>query len=282
MAVFLVFFHPRPTSRSPPHLHRPGASSDSLDPPDDDPAFPAVDIVRFETIRAGSWHNHYPGETRITLDLTGFVSFYDTALAPSLVAGRQGVERCDHRLAGISSADLEAVKSRLGEALTRGPNGGSGVDWQMLYRVVLERCVQRRELLDYLLNTTMPHNVNERARQIQTQLRGMLAPYVLYTSRPTPRGISTSVDYTSNDLWALLVWQARTSRHTAHIHTSAALQSRLTPPPARAGRNQPRDLPRCGAHTAANPLAVVGAWRARIDEVARLGCVGQMPPSLRG
>jgi hypothetical protein len=60
--------------------------------------------------------------------------------------------------------------------------------------------------LDYLLNTTMPHNVNERARQIQTQLRVMLPPYILYTSRPTPCGISASVDYTSNDLLALPVW----------------------------------------------------------------------------
>ncbi|KAJ7314760.1 hypothetical protein DFH08DRAFT_1040932 [Mycena albidolilacea] len=250
-----------PLNGLPPHLHRPGASSDSLDLPDDDPAFPADDIIRFETIRAGSWHNHYPGETRITLDLTGFVSFYDTVLAPSLVAGRQGVERCDHRLAGISSADLEAT----------------------LYRVVLERCVQRLELLYYLLNMTMPHNVNERARQIQTQLRVMLTPYILYTSRPMPRGISASVDYTSNDLWALPVWQACASRHTARIHTSAALQSRLTPSERlllRALDETNREICRVvmrvwvavvqagfdilisldESQAAANPLAVVGAW----------------------
>ncbi|KAJ7366152.1 hypothetical protein DFH08DRAFT_1002783 [Mycena albidolilacea] len=217
----------RPTSRSTPDFHPP-ASSHSLDPLDDDPSFPTGDIFRFETVRAGSWHNHYPGKTRISLDLTGFISFYDTTLAPSLVSGRQGTERWDHRLAGISPADLTAIESRLSEALTRGPNAGSGVDWRELYRVVLERYVERLELMEYLLNTTTADNINERARQIQTQLRVMLTPYILYTSRPTPRGISSSVDSTGNDSWALPVWQGCATRHTAHIHANTDLKSRLT------------------------------------------------------
>ncbi|KAJ7843323.1 hypothetical protein B0H14DRAFT_3139609 [Mycena olivaceomarginata] len=155
-----------PTSRSTPNFHPP-ASSDSLDPLDDDPSFPAGDIFRFETVRAGSWRNHYPGETRIILDLTGAAS---------------------------------------ARALTHGPNAGSGVEWRSLYRVVLERYFERLELMEYLLNTTTADNINERARHIQTQLRVMLTPYILYTSRPTPRGIS----------------------HTAHIHANTDLQSRLT------------------------------------------------------
>ena len=32
------------------------------------------------SIEAGSWHNYFPGETRIHLHYAGVVSFYDTAL----------------------------------------------------------------------------------------------------------------------------------------------------------------------------------------------------------
>ncbi|KAJ7865351.1 hypothetical protein B0H14DRAFT_3107448 [Mycena olivaceomarginata] len=221
-----------PFWRPPLESHPPPRSSAEslyfLD--DDDPFFPAGDIFRFEIARADSWHNHYPSETRIELDLTGFISFYDTALAPSLVSARQGTVRWD-RLAGVSLADLEAVKSRLGDVLTRGPhNVGSGVDWRTLYRVVLERYAERLELLDYLLDTTTPHNANMRARQIQAQLRVMLTPYILYTSRPLPRA-SVDLAATGNDPWpwALPVWHGCAMRHTAHIHANASLQSRLTP-----------------------------------------------------
>jgi hypothetical protein len=138
------------------------------------------------------------------------------------------MERWDHRLADISPADLTAIKSRLSEALARGPNAESGVDWRSLYRVVLERYAERLELMDYLLNTTTADNINERARHIQTQLRVMLTPYIPYTSRPTPRGNSSSVDSTGNDSWALPVWQGCATRHTAHIHANTDLQSRLT------------------------------------------------------
>ncbi|KAJ7850375.1 hypothetical protein B0H14DRAFT_3108669 [Mycena olivaceomarginata] len=168
----------RPPLESHPPCRSSAESLYSLD--DDDPFFPAGNIVRFEIVRADSWHNHYPSETRIELDLTGFISFYDTALAPPLVSA-------------------QAVKSRLGDFLTRGPhNLGSGVDWRTLYRVVLERYAERLELLDYLLNMTTPHNANMRGRQIQAQLRVMLTPYILYTSRPLPRA---SVDFaaTGND-----------------------------------------------------------------------------------
>ncbi|KAJ7881583.1 hypothetical protein B0H14DRAFT_3106026 [Mycena olivaceomarginata] len=178
----------------------------------------AANVLIFEAVRAGSWHNNYPGESRIVIDLTGFISLYDTTLAPSLVPLRQQLERWDHRTARISATDLTALRIRLNE----GPY--PGVDWRTLYRVVLERYAERLELTEYLLNTTTPHNVDERVRQVQTQLRVMLTPYILYTSRPSPRSISASV----NESWALPVWQGCATRHTGHIHASKTLQSRLT------------------------------------------------------
>ncbi|KAG8213369.1 hypothetical protein J3R82DRAFT_11860 [Butyriboletus roseoflavus] len=47
-------------------------------------------FISFDVFGAGSWHNRFPGETRVQLDLAGLVSFYDTQLAPSLTAIRAG------------------------------------------------------------------------------------------------------------------------------------------------------------------------------------------------
>ncbi|KAJ6577751.1 hypothetical protein B0H19DRAFT_1121283 [Mycena capillaripes] len=175
-------------------------------------------LLRFEMIRAGSWHNHYPGETRAVLDLTRLVSFYDTALAPSLLAHRAGKKRWDHRLQNISASDLAAVTARLKSVLaTENAEPGSGIDWRTLFRVVVDRYADRLELLDYLLNSTTAANAHERAKTVQIQLRVMLTPYILFSARPVAD---------DSDAWAAPVWRACATRHTAHIHASAS--GRLT------------------------------------------------------
>ncbi|KAF8203575.1 hypothetical protein K438DRAFT_2101240 [Mycena galopus ATCC 62051] len=192
-------------------------------------SFPAHELLDFETISAGSSHNHYPGETRIRLDLTEIISFYDTSFAPSLIPHREGKERWDHRLLGISSADLAAVERRLRDMLTSGINTGSGVDWKTLYRVVVDRYADRLEMLEYLLNTPTTADLRDRARIIQTESRAMLTPYLLYTERPNWSSTADSVSYADgHEAWALPIWRACATRHTAHIHRSSGLQSRLT------------------------------------------------------
>lgn len=107
----------------------------------------------FEAMYAGSWHNHYPGETRIQLDLSGLVSFYDTELVPSLVSARSGQERWDHRLLNISREDVARVRARLREVLTRPTGQSSGVDWLAVSRVVVDRYSERLEFVRYLLDS---------------------------------------------------------------------------------------------------------------------------------
>ncbi|KAJ7620744.1 hypothetical protein DFH06DRAFT_1341434 [Mycena polygramma] len=136
-ADFLAEWHARPVqtplwslSAHDPHPPPPPESP----PKRPDPLF---SLVIFQTIYAGSWHNRYPGETRVVLDVARLVSFYDTALVPSLVPLRQKQERWDHRLDGISLTDLAAVNNRLREVLTPGlDHARSGIDWQTLLRVV--------------------------------------------------------------------------------------------------------------------------------------------------
>ncbi|KAF7365831.1 hypothetical protein MVEN_00457200 [Mycena venus] len=188
------------------------------------PSFQALELRRFETILSGSWHNRYPGETRIHLDLTRLISFYDTSLAPSLIAQREGKERWDHRLLGISAADMAAVNSRLRAMLVSDIDIGSGVDWKTLFHVVVDRYADRLETLAYLLNTTTPANLRQRTRTIQTHLRVILTPYLHYSARPHSIGGSNGTDHA----WALPVWHACTTTHTAHIHRNPTLHSQLT------------------------------------------------------
>ncbi|KAJ7671252.1 hypothetical protein DFH06DRAFT_980293 [Mycena polygramma] len=178
-----------------------------------------TDILRFEMVRAGAWHNHHPGETRAVLDLTRLVSFYDPALTPSLLAHRAGKPRWDHRQQNISAADLAAVQERLKSVLDPGNTEmGSGVDWRTLFRVVVDRYADRLELLQYLLKSTTADNAAERTKTMQRQLRVMLTPYILFSVRP-----SAAAD---NDAWAGPVWRGCATRHTEYIHTS--LTARLT------------------------------------------------------
>ncbi|KAJ6461233.1 hypothetical protein C8R47DRAFT_1225925 [Mycena vitilis] len=222
---------PRIFCRAPRHLNPP-----LWTPYPTPPEFNrTTETLRFEAVRGGAWHNHYPGETRAVLDLTRLVSFYDPTLAPSLVVHRSDKVRLDHRVQNISAADLAAVQERLKSVLDpQNTEVDSGVDWRTLFRVVVDRYADRLELIDYLLNSRTHHNAHARARTVQRQLRVMLTPYILFSARP-----STATD---DDAWAGPVWRACATRHTAYIH--ASLDARLSRSERLLlGRDEPRDMP---------------------------------------
>ncbi|KAI6108280.1 hypothetical protein F5141DRAFT_1122059 [Pisolithus sp. B1] len=175
--------------------------------------------IPFEVMYAGSRHNRYPGETRVRLDLSGLVSFYDTELVPSLVPARFGKERWDHRLLNISTEDAVRVKTRLEEALSRPARSSSGVDWQALIRVVVDRYSERLQVVQYLLNPTdansyEPDSVLDYAIKTQVQLRHMLMPYIGVDI--TPRAIGANVTRTASDMldWARPVYKLCATTHT--------------------------------------------------------------------
>ncbi|KAG6329374.1 hypothetical protein ID866_9714 [Astraeus odoratus] len=170
----------------------------------------------FEAMNAGSWHNHYPGETRIQLDLTRLVSFYDTTLAPSLVPLRFAKERWDHRLLNISKEDIARVNARLDEVLTTPSDyPTSGIDWLALIRVIVDRYAQRLELTQHLLNSTEsadPTSLLQYANKTQLQLRIMLTPYILSGVMPSsPDTKGNGVDVLD---WAVPVFKLCATAHT--------------------------------------------------------------------
>jgi len=182
----------------------------------------------FEVVHSGSWHNHYPGDKRIQLDLMHLISFYDTSLAPSLVTQRRGKERWDHRLEGIDNQDVVTVKARLGEFLreSRGETT-SGVDWETLMRVIADRYGDRLELLKYILESdseTLGHE-KDRVRKAQFQLRIILTPYILASAVPP----DSTADITTNHTLASQIFKLCATTHTSHIVSISTLYSRLTP-----------------------------------------------------
>ncbi|KAG9308769.1 hypothetical protein JVU11DRAFT_11561 [Chiua virens] len=155
-------------------------------------------LVTFETMHAGFWHNYFPGETRIQLDLSRLISFYDTQLVPSLVPIRVGQERWDHRVGNISRYDRSIVKSKLEADLTSPPIRSSGIDWQSLLHVLVDRFADRLELTHYLLTfpAAEPADIINFANKTQIQLRTMLAPYLLLPAAPSDPTDEAALDWT--------------------------------------------------------------------------------------
>lgn len=188
-------------------------------PPGPEPELPPGDgasyTLQHRVIEAGMWHNAFPGETRVNLDVTRLVSFYDTDLFPSLTDARFGQERWEHRLQGLVALDSKRFQTRIREVF--GQELGSGVDWRTLIHVVVDRYAERLEVLQYLLNTT---STTEHAKKIQRQLRTMLVPYILHTAAPTP----DSTNYS----WALPVYEHCATTHTRYISSTPSILAKLT------------------------------------------------------
>ncbi|KAG1837051.1 hypothetical protein DFJ58DRAFT_734593 [Suillus subalutaceus] len=175
----------------------PGAPTD---PPED------LNTVHYyyELMHSASRREMYPGETRIVLDFSGLVSFYDTALVPSLVPRRVGLERWDHRVQGISSEDIERVQDRLAQALTRPPVTTSGIDWKTVLRVVVDRYASRLEMMQSMFG---------HAQQVQRRLRTVLLPYTVFAALPP----NTSLTANATNSWAAPVFRECATSHTASI-----------------------------------------------------------------
>ncbi|KAG1862331.1 hypothetical protein C8R48DRAFT_210989 [Suillus tomentosus] len=182
-------------------------------PPMDLPEDPTAVHYVFELMHSASWRENLSGETRIILDFSGLVSFYDAALVPSLVLFRVGLERWDHRVGGILSEDIERVQDRLAQVLVRSPVTTSCIDWKPVLGVVVDRYASRLDFMQYLLNMTLDdRSIFDHAQQIQRRLRTVLLPYTVFSAPPP----NTSVTANTN-LWALPVFRECATSHTASI-----------------------------------------------------------------
>ncbi|KAH9003829.1 hypothetical protein EDB86DRAFT_2826386 [Lactarius hatsudake] len=164
-----------------------------------------------EAYLAGGWHDRTPGETRVHLDYSGLVTFYDTSLT-SLVESRYGKDRLHLRLEGISVLDSERVRAELQTVLGREQDGRSGIDWGSIARVVTERYAGRLEYLRFLLTpNTKSADALERVVIARAQLLVMLAPYITTTDVPERLPASANLS------WAAPIAQRCATTQTSHI-----------------------------------------------------------------
>jgi len=163
------------------------------------------------------WHNLSPGETRIKIDYSRVVSFFDPALS-SLVEARAGKAREEFRLDEISEVDAEYVLGQLADIFTR-DGQGSGIDWGSIIQVIVNRYGKRLELLRHVLqNPESKRNVTEQVAESRSQVLIMLTPYMLTSAiPPNPTG---SVDRS---------WIKPVVEHCASTHTAWAPETLLTP-----------------------------------------------------
>ena len=142
----------------------------------------------FEVINAGMWHSRPPGETRIKIDYSRVVSFFDPALS-SLVDARAGKSRGKFRLEEISKADTKYILDQLTDIFTR-DGQGSGIDWGSITQVIIDRYAGRLELLRHVFqNPESKRSVTEKAAEARSQVLIMLSPYMLTSAiPPNPAG----------------------------------------------------------------------------------------------
>ncbi|KAI7951851.1 hypothetical protein MJO28_007535 [Puccinia striiformis f. sp. tritici] len=139
--------------------------------------------------RAASRQFFAPREVRVSLDPSGFVSFYDRI--ESLVQKRQadGTDdrpRYTHKLFGISPSDATKVKERLFKVLARKNAEGwrtdsARLDWRALVWTIVQTYSNSLVQLNYLLNRDDLTAI-DRAAEVRDFTYGMLIPYVDFSS----------------------------------------------------------------------------------------------------
>ncbi|KAI7953364.1 hypothetical protein MJO28_005911 [Puccinia striiformis f. sp. tritici] len=109
---------------------------------------------------SGARHFFAPGEGRVILDPTGFISFYDgleSLDSKRRADGTSAGPRSRHRLYGISAEDARLVQGRLAEVLRRKNSEDWRMDpgqpdWRALVQSIVERYSPPLGELKYLLN----------------------------------------------------------------------------------------------------------------------------------
>lgn len=129
----------------------------------------------FEAFQAGAWHRRAPGEVRVHIDASRLVSLYDPALRSGAIA-RKGHEKVLHRGKGLSEDDITTWRGWITEVLQPSAPETSGVDWQALTTVIMDRYGARLEYLRILLEPgRAAQNTTAAVQAVRTQLMVMLS-----------------------------------------------------------------------------------------------------------
>lgn len=139
--------------------------------------------------RAASRQFFMPGEVRVTLDPSSFVSFYDRIESLSQKRRADGTEhgpRHAHTLYGISASDVKKIRDRLFQVLARKNAEGWKVesdrlDWRVSVWTIIQTYSKPLSELDYLLKRDDLTNIR-RAAEVRGLTYNMLLLYLDFSS----------------------------------------------------------------------------------------------------
>ncbi|KAJ4465378.1 hypothetical protein C8J55DRAFT_493466 [Lentinula edodes] len=152
------------------------------------------------------------------LDLTHFVSFFNTTLAPSLIAVRSGKPRLAHHLLGIDEDDIVRVRKHLEKQIAETP-------WSSLQPEAFEHAYTENpsKTSGVIINSTWPQydvQPNNRDTQVKTAFRLIehtVQRFILYSVSP--------VGNASDFAWASPVYKECALSHTSSISTTSRTKS---------------------------------------------------------
>ncbi|CAE6406913.1 unnamed protein product [Rhizoctonia solani] len=163
---------PTPTGTRPPHPRFPAEPR----PSNWKGALLAMKQRSLEAFQAGAWHRRAPGEVRVRLDVARLVSLYDPALRSGMKA-RKGLEKVQHRGKGLSQEDIKTFRAWVIDSVQPTAPATSGVDWQALTTVIMDRYSSRLEYLQLLLKPDhISTNATAVVQDVRTVLMIMLMP----------------------------------------------------------------------------------------------------------
>ncbi|KAA1080736.1 hypothetical protein PGT21_018791 [Puccinia graminis f. sp. tritici] len=139
--------------------------------------------------RAASRQFFMPGEVRVNLDPSGFVSFYDRIESLSQKRRDDGTDdgpRHTHRLHGISPSDVKKIEDRLFNVLARKnaenwQTDSDRLDWRALVWTILQTYSKPLAELDYLLKRNDLNAINQ-AAEVRGLTYGMILPHIDFSS----------------------------------------------------------------------------------------------------
>jgi hypothetical protein len=177
--------------------------------------------VNLQAVQAAAWNNFYPGETRVKLDYTRLISFYDPSFT-SLVHAREGITRDHHRLTNISREDHKTAMGQLEDDLRREDPGMSVVDWSTLIRTIMDRYADRLYFLKELLSPQKVQRTNHTtaASSVREHVMMMISPYLIYGALPVETG-------DQDGSWTAPITHQCSSQLTVLIKPEALVRSEL-------------------------------------------------------
>ncbi|KAH7345616.1 hypothetical protein B0J17DRAFT_713173 [Rhizoctonia solani] len=207
-----------PAPPGEPKLH--GRPPEEPRPPHWKGALTPMKQRSFEGFQAGAWHHRAPGEVRVRLDVARLVSLYDPILRSGAQV-RKGLEKVQHRGKGLSQEDIDTFRAWVIDSVKPGTPVTSGVDWQALTTVIMDRYGSRLEYLQLLLNPgSISANATTVVQDVRTQLMIMLMPDLTPDTVPsntTSTASSTAAEYSQASEWVKPILDHCSSFLVSHL-----------------------------------------------------------------